>query len=182
MGFRQIIDKCTDLPSRTHLSSVFQYQQFSGGEKLAPGRSIPVEGILKCAPGFICPAPDDCGLSILATPVNSQNVVRMEMIFSNHAMARGFADDAMKRLALKIEMIARDVEALLSVEELYAQETRIPLTELPTLNGDVNGSLVEGVVNGINGTTAGANGVHEEPGEDHFVKEDISLLASMPMS
>lgn len=81
MGFRQIIDKCTDWPSGTRLNSVFQYQEFGGGEELAPGRSVPVEGVLKCAPGFICPAPDAYDLSILATAVNSQNVVRVEMIF-----------------------------------------------------------------------------------------------------
>lgn len=182
MGFHQIIDKCTDWPSGARFSSVFQYQEFSGGDELAPGQSAPVEGVLKCAPGFICPAPDACDLSILATPVNNQNVVRVEMIFSNHAMSREFAEDAMKRLAMKVEMIARDVEASLSVEGLCAQEPRIPLAELAMSNGEVNGSFVQSMVNGINGAGAGVNGVHEEEPEGYSVGEDINLLASVSMN
>lgn len=86
----------------------------------------------------------------------------------------------MKRLAMKVEMIAQVVEASLLVEELCAQEPRIPLAEL-AMSNEVNGSFVQSMVNGINGVSVGINGVHEEP-EGHSVKEYINLLASVSMN
>lgn len=184
MGFRQIIDQCTDWPRGTRFSSVFQYQEF-GGEDLAPGQHIPIEGVLKCAPGFICPAPDACDLSILATPVGQQNMLRVEMIFSNHAMSQDFAQGAMKRLARMVSVISRSAETPLSVKELCAQRPVIPLSE-PKMrngtNGDVNGSFVQHMVNGVNGINGDVNGVHEEPEQDHTVEKQINLLASVSMN
>ncbi|KAF9890570.1 hypothetical protein FE257_005701 [Aspergillus nanangensis] len=176
MGFRQIIDKCTDWTADSRFSSVFQYQEFGGEDASQP---MSIERTLKCAPGFICPAPDACDLSILATPVAEQ--VRIEMIFSNHAMSQSFAESTMRRLCGKVELIAQGVDALLpSAMEVRAITPVLPLPEpSASQNGTVN-SMVKNIVNGIN--ARGVNGVHETNGvgEEHVEPvPEINLLASV---
>ncbi|EAU30201.1 predicted protein [Aspergillus terreus NIH2624] len=173
LGFRQIIDKCTDWPAETRFSSVFQYQEFGGEDASQP---LSIERTLKCAPGFICPAPDACDLSILATPVGEQ--VRIEMIFSNHSMSRSFAEGTMRKLCSKVELISRGVEAQLpTVTEVRDIRPSIPLAE-PLVNGNVN-SMVKNVVNGIN--SRGMNGAHETNGvgDEQEPMEEVNLLASV---
>ncbi|KAL4894930.1 hypothetical protein BDV59DRAFT_200709 [Aspergillus ambiguus] len=176
LGFRQIIDNCTDWPVETRFSSVFQYQEFGGDDASQP---LAIERTLKCAPGFICPAPDACDLSILATPVGEQ--VRIEMIFSNHVMSRSFAEDTLRKLCSKVELISHEVEAHLpTVTEVQALSPSIPLPEPSRIvNGNVN-SMVKNIVNGIN--SCGANGAHIPNGvadEHEEQMQEVNLLASV---
>ncbi|PYH86198.1 acetyl-CoA synthetase-like protein [Aspergillus uvarum CBS 121591] len=188
LGFQHIIDQCTDWPAATRFSSVFQYQEFGAEED--PTQPVSIEGTLKCAPGFICPAPDACDLSILATPVGSQ--VRIEMIFSTHAMSQSFAEETLKKLCAKVEAIARqDVNTPLpSQEQLASRQAVIPLPEpgKSMADGLVNG-IVKQMVNGINamGEMSGLNGKVEggseaEEGEGGAADHEISLLASVPIN
>jgi hypothetical protein len=126
MGFQQIINKCTNWSAATRFSSVFQYQDF-GGEEAAPGQPVNFEGILKCAPGFVCPSPDACDMSILATPAGDK--IRIEMIFSSHAMTHDFADSMMKKLGSKLALISSNVEGPLITHQMRSQKPQIPLPE-----------------------------------------------------
>ncbi|RAL07335.1 acetyl-CoA synthetase-like protein [Aspergillus homomorphus CBS 101889] len=187
LGFQNIIDRCTDWPTATRFSSVFQYQEFGAEED--PTQPVSMEETLKCTPGFICPSPDACDLSILATPVGSQ--VRIEMIFSTHAMSQSFAQETLKKLCAKVDAIARqDVNTPLpSAEQRASQQAVIPLPEPGNdqTNGLVDG-IVKQMVNGINavGEISGLNGV-EGGGEDESHETlatdyKVNLLASVPIS
>ncbi|PYH40075.1 acetyl-CoA synthetase-like protein [Aspergillus saccharolyticus JOP 1030-1] len=192
LGFQHIIEQCTDWPSATRFSSVFQYQEFGAEED--PTQPVSIEGSLKCAPGFICPAPDACDVSILATPVGSQ--VRIEMIFSSHTMSQSFAEATLKKLCAKVETIAQqDVNTPLpSAEQLASRQAVLPL---PAPGKNVANGLVEGVVeqmiNGINamGEMSGMNGTMEGEEEEKKKKKEgggqaadheINLLASVPIN
>ncbi|PYH89477.1 acetyl-CoA synthetase-like protein [Aspergillus ellipticus CBS 707.79] len=169
LGFQRMIDTCTDWPVGTRFSSVFQYQDF-GADEVDPTQPVSIEGGLTCTPGFICPAPDACDLSILATPVGA--TVRVEMIFSSHSMSSEFAESVLGRLCGKVEEIAGwDVSALLPTpREIGARRAVIPLPEpgLGSVAGVVNG-VVEQMVNGF------GSGVHEEREK----RQEIDLLASV---
>jgi amino acid adenylation domain-containing protein len=176
MGFQQIINQCTDWAPATRFSSVFQYQDF-GTEDAAPGQPVPFEGVLKCAPGFVCPAPDACDMSILATPVGDQ--IRVEMIFSSHAMSHDFAQGMLKKLAAKLEMISRDVEAPLAAHEICLQQPQIPLPEPGSRNSGLSG-IVNAMVNGLSShanSANGANGVNSS--SDAPIDRKLDLLASV---
>lgn len=195
MGFREIIDTCTEWPAGTRFSSVFQHQEFGAGEEdVTPGQMLPVEGVLKCAPGFICPAPDACDLSILATPVVKMDIVRVDMIYSSQAMARGFVEATMKRLASMVDFIAADVDAAINPRDLCSQVPQIPLT-LPELSGlsngviaqdepESNGQFVSQMVNGLNdaasSSSSGVNAVYEE--ETDRPESKVNLMASVSMN
>ncbi|KAH8432011.1 uncharacterized protein LDX57_009658 [Aspergillus melleus] len=178
LGFRQIIDQCTNWSKETRFSTVFQYQEFGGEDVTQP---ITMEGKTTVVPGFICPSPDACDMSILATPVGEQ--VRIEMIFSTHAMSRSFADATLQKLSARIKEIARTgVEGRMPS---FVGEPQIPLPEpgrrmTNGVNGMV-GQIVNGInaQNGVNGVSNGVNGVHEEsaPEESYHV----NLLASVPL-
>lgn len=181
LGFQHIIDKCSNWPSGTRFSSVFQYQEFAGEDASQP---ISMEGPTSCSPGFICPAPDACDLSILATPVGDR--IRIEMIFSDRAMTRSFAEKTMKRLCAKVAGIAADSNlnaGLPSVVELRSSipQIPVPVPGRPKINGLVNGivdglnggHVSNGVINGVNGMTNGA---------DHSMDEKINLLASVSVN
>lgn len=202
MGFQHIIDNCTDWPHGTRFSSVFQHQEFGAGEEdLSPGQFLPVEGVLKCSPGFICPAPDACDLSILATPVSKYGVVRVDMIFSDLSMSHEFAEGAMRRLISMVDMIARDVEAPLNAQELCSQRPQIPMQvhgmandhvngyvngEVDghingEANGETNGAFVGQMVHGINGIGGRVNG-ENEPVRETVPRSKVNLLASVSMN
>lgn len=185
MGFRDIIDNCTEWPTGTRFSSVFQHQEFGAGEEdVTPGQMLPVEGVLKCAPGFICPAPDACDLSILATPVVKMDIVRVDMIYSSQAMARGFIETTMKHLSSMVDFIAADVEASINTRELCSHTPQIPLKlpELPnglvTEEPESNGEFVSQMVNGIN-DASGVNGVYDEM---DMPESRVNLMASVSMN
>ena len=187
LGFQHIIDNCTDWSNGTRFSSVFQYQEFGGEDASQP---ISMEGPTSCSPGFICPAPDACDMSILATPAGDR--VRIEMIFSDRAMSQSFAEKMMKRLCARVSGIAAESNinaGLPSVVELRSSIRQIPLPEpgQPKPNG-----LVNGIVNGINGGRLsngivngadGVNGVNEMTnGVDHGLDDKINLLASVSVN
>ncbi|CAG7922993.1 unnamed protein product [Penicillium olsonii] len=173
LGFQQIIDQCTEWTPATRFSSVFQYQDF-GGEEAAPGQPVPFESVLKCTPGFVCPAPDACDMSILATPVGEQ--IRVEMIFSNHAVSREFAQGMLNSLSAKLEWISRDVEAPLGTNGMCQREPQIPLPEPGNSNNGLSGVL-NAVVNGLGSQANGANGA--DASEDAQMDGKIDLLASV---
>ncbi|KAJ6182276.1 hypothetical protein N7485_000918 [Penicillium canescens] len=159
MGFQQIINKCTNWSTATRFSTVFQYQDF-GGEEAAPGQPVNFEGILKCAPGFVCPSPDACDISILATPAGDK--IRIEMIFSSHAMSREFAEGMLKKLGTKLALIASNVDGPLATQQMRLQKPQIPLPEpgrkiIPApadpprkSSGRGLSGVVKAMVNGIN--------------------------------
>lgn len=187
LGFQHIVDNCSEWPSGTRFSSVFQYQEFGGEDVSQP---ISMEGPTSCSPGFICPAPDACDMSILATPTGDR--IRIEMIFSDRAMSRSFAEKTMKKLCAKVSGIAADSNlnaGLPSAIKLRSSIPQIPLPEpgQPKANGLVNGMvnginggrISNGVVNGldkVNGLNSMANGV------DHAMDEKINLLASVSVN
>ncbi|KAJ9487562.1 hypothetical protein VN97_g5752 [Penicillium thymicola] len=176
MGFQEIINQCTDWAPATRFSSVFQYQEF-GGEDAAPGQPVPFEGMLKCALGFVCPAPDACDISILATPVGEQ--IRVEMIFSSHVMSHDFANGMLKKLAAKLELISRDVEAPLATREMCLRQRQIPLPGPGRNTSWINGT-VKAVVNGLKSHANGASGANgADGGSDGPDDQDINLLASV---
>lgn len=176
LGFQQIIDQCTEWAPATRFSSVFQYQDF-GGEEAAPGQPVSFEGVLKCTPGFVCPAPDACDMSILATPAGDQ--IRVEMIFSSHAVSRDLAQRMLETLAGKLESISRDVEAPLATREMCLQQPLIPLPE-PGNRSDGLSGVLNAVVNGLSSHNNGATGVNGESGsEDAQINGKIDLLASV---
>ncbi|KAJ5894899.1 hypothetical protein N7495_006590 [Penicillium taxi] len=172
MGFQQIINDCTEWAPTTRFSSVFQYQEF-GGEDAAPGQLVPFENILNCTPGFVCPAPDACDMSILATPAGEQ--LRIEMIFSSHAMSRELAEGMLKNLVSKLALISQSVEAPLNMHDICAKEPQIPLAE-PGSESDGLDGVVKAVVNEIKSQPNGASIVD---GEDGAPINQINLLASV---
>ncbi|CAI7655936.1 unnamed protein product [Penicillium bialowiezense] len=173
LGFQQIINQCTDWTPATRFSSVFQYQDF-GGEEAAPGQPVSFESVLKCTPGFVCPAPDACDMSLLATPVGEQ--IRVEMIFSNHSVSREFAQAMLKSLSAKLELISSNAEAPLATREMCLQQPRIPLPEPGTSDKNGLSGVLNAVVNGLGSHSNGANGAN---GEDAQLDQKIDLLASV---
>ncbi|PWY66710.1 acetyl-CoA synthetase-like protein [Aspergillus heteromorphus CBS 117.55] len=129
LGFRQIIDRCTDWPAHTRFSSVFQYQEFGADAAADPTQPVHIEHGLTCSPGFICPSPDACDLSLLATPVGGQ--VRVEMIYSRQAMSGEFAGDVLSRFCAVVAGIEADgVDGRVpGPEELRGREAVIPLPQ-----------------------------------------------------
>lgn len=190
LGFQQIIERCSDWPSGTRFSSVFQYQEFGGEDASQP---ITMEGPTSCSPGFICPAPDACDLSILATPTGDR--IRIEMIFSDRAMSRSFAEETMKRVCSKVAAVAADPNVNAELPPLADLRSNIPQIPLPEpgrhAKAKANG-FVNGIVNGINGVTNGmADGVNDtqvngangmENGIEHKMDEKINLLASVSVN
>ena len=191
LGFRHIIDECTDWASGTRFSSVFQYQEFGGEDVTQP---IPMDGPTNCAPGFICPAPDACDLSILATPAGDR--IQIQMIFSTKSMSQTFAEKTMKKLADKVAGIAADSNlnaGLPSIHDLRSNIPQIPLPDPEDRSSAKPNSLVNGIVNGINGghvsngMVNGANGVNGAVnGADHPppppMDEKVNLLASVSVN
>jgi amino acid adenylation domain-containing protein len=177
MGFQQIINQCTEWTPATRFSSVFQYQDF-GTDEAAPGQPVSFESVLKCAPGFVCPAPDACDMSILATPVGEQ--IRVEMIFSSHAMSTEFAQRMLKNLAAKLDLISRDVEAPLATLEICLQQAQIPLPEPGSETSGLSG-IVNAVVNGLSSQANGTNDINGVDGNSGTAPIDkkLDLLASV---
>ncbi|CAG8937825.1 unnamed protein product [Penicillium salamii] len=173
LGFQQIIDQCTDWTPATRFSSVFQYQDF-GSEEALPGQPVPFESVLKCTPGFVCPAPDACDMSILATPVGEQ--IRVEMIFSNHSVSREFAQGMLDTLSAKLKFISHDVEAPLAAHEMCLRQPQIPLPE-PGSNSNGLSGVLNAVVNGLGSQSNGTNGVDES--QHAQIDRKIDLLASV---
>lgn len=170
--FQRIIENCSNWPRGTRLSSLFQHQECGCVDAKQP---IPIERPTSCSPGFICPAPNACDLSILAIPASDR--LRIEMVFSDRATSRSFAETLVKKLCAKVAGLPRGSN--LDAGLPSALRSNIPQTPLPgpghaQANGEQNG-----VVNGISGGHVSDGTVNGADGVDHSMDAKSRLLASV---
>ncbi|KAE8392552.1 hypothetical protein BDV23DRAFT_54358 [Aspergillus alliaceus] len=121
LGFRSIVEHCTDWPRWMHFSSVVQHQN------IEPDRGM-VMGNCPYEPGFMGSELDLMDVSILSTPAGEY--VDIDLLTSMSVMSASQAEDLLDRLCTAICSLSSSpsTAALPSLEDLQAGPPMLPMT------------------------------------------------------
>ncbi|KAE8368382.1 hypothetical protein BDV27DRAFT_154089 [Aspergillus caelatus] len=122
LGFRPIVEQCTDWPRWMRFSSVIQHQN------IEPDRAM-MMGDGSYEPGFIGSELDLMDVSILSTPAGDH--VDIDLITATSVMSAIQAEDLLDQLCLTIRSFSSSPSTtfLPSVEELQAGRPLIPMVK-----------------------------------------------------